>query len=203
MVPTLVEHNRSNVELDADSLKILDFFREKKEATLGEAVGSLSVSNEMEEHEILKRIYLLKEGGLVDLTDPSPPTNFTAYLLSTYSIWFWILTIIVIATIGMVYAPNIILFIYLRYLFGSVFVLYLPGAALIEILYPKKKELSQIERVTLSIGVSLAIIPLIALVLSYSPFEVRLDPILFSLSIFTLCLGLGAAKRKYSFLGLM
>ena len=106
----------------------------------------------------------------------------------------------VVAVIATVSVPLSVPFIYLRYLLGSIFVLYLPGSTLIEILYPRKKELSQIERVTLSIAISLTLLPLIALLLCYTPFGVRLSPVLFLMSLLSIGLGLGAVKRKYDFL---
>ncbi|RLF11777.1 MAG: hypothetical protein DRJ62_03255 [Thermoprotei archaeon] len=136
--------------------------------------------------------------GLVDLMDPEPPRRFTSYLTSSRCTWFWLLTFIVILTILTIYVfPQITPFIYLRYALGSIFVLYLPGASLIELLYPKEHDLSQLERVALSMGLSLALVPLTGLALNYTPWGIRLDPVVAALSVLTVTLALGAAFRKY------
>lgn len=99
-------------------------------------------------------------------------------------------------------ASPFVYLVYLRYIFGSLFVLYLPGAALIELLYPKPSDLSQLERLALSIGLSLALVPLVGLILNYTPWGIRLDPIVISLSMLTLAFGLGAVVRKFLLLKL-
>ncbi len=63
--------------------------------------------------------------------------------------------------------------------------LFLPGYALIAALFPAKSDLDGIERTALSFGLSIAVVPLIGLGLNYTPWGIRLLPILISLSIFT------------------
>lgn len=73
----------------------------------------------------------------------------------------------------------------LRNTIGLPFVLFLPGYALIAALFPAKSDLDGIERVALSFGLSIAIVPLIGLGLNYTPWGIRTLPILISLSVFT------------------
>jgi uncharacterized membrane protein len=56
--------------------------------------------------------------------------------------------------------------------------LFLPGYALIATLFPRKGDLDGIERIALSFGLSIAITPLLGLGLNYTPFGIRLTPIL-------------------------
>jgi len=72
----------------------------------------------------------------------------------------------------------------LRIALGLVFVLFLPGYSLIAALFPKRSDLSGIERVALSFGLSIAVVPLIGLALNYMPWGIRLYPILISLVVF-------------------
>ncbi len=72
----------------------------------------------------------------------------------------------------------------LRNVLGLPLVLFLPGYALIAALFPAKSDLDGIERNALSFGLSIAIVPLIGLVLNYTPFGIRLLPVLVCLSIF-------------------
>jgi len=64
--------------------------------------------------------------------------------------------------------------------------LYLPGFSLVELLDGKRKELDDLTRLALSIGLSIAIVPLDGLVLNYTPFGVRLVPIAISLAGLTI-----------------
>jgi uncharacterized membrane protein len=73
----------------------------------------------------------------------------------------------------------------LRNLLGLPLVLFLPGYSLIAALFPAKSDLDGIERTALSFGLSIAVVPLIGLGLNYTPWGIKLLPILISLSIFT------------------
>jgi len=75
-------------------------------------------------------------------------------------------------------------------------VLFLPGYALIAALFPAKSNLDGIERTALSFGLSIAIVPLMGLGLNYTPWGIRLLPILISLSAFTFIMcGLAYFRR--------
>lgn len=77
-----------------------------------------------------------------------------------------------------------------RTLLGIPFVLFVPGYTLIAALFPGKNDLDNIERIALSFGLSIAIVPLIGLGLNFTPFGIRLIPILISITvfIFAMCL---------------
>ncbi|AKB76283.1 hypothetical protein MSLAZ_3022 [Methanosarcina lacustris Z-7289] len=84
----------------------------------------------------------------------------------------------------------------LRNILGLPLVLFLPGYALIAALFPAKSDLDGIERTALSFGLSIAVVPLIGLGLNYTPWGIRLLPILISLSIFTFAMcGLAYIRR--------
>jgi len=85
-----------------------------------------------------------------------------------------ILSIILIILIGLtqLYATRLTL--------GLALVLLFPGYTLISALFPKAKDLDVIERVALSFGLSIAIVPLIGLILNYTPWGIRLYPVLIS-----------------------
>ena len=83
-----------------------------------------------------------------------------------------------------------------RILLGLPLVLFLPGYSLIAVLFPGKDDLDGIERVALSFGLSIAVVPLLGLALNYTPFCIRLSPVLFVLSIFTVSLAISAGVRR-------
>ena len=84
----------------------------------------------------------------------------------------------------------------IRIILGLPLVLFLSGYSLIATLFPRKDDLDAIERIALSFGLSIAITPLLGLALNYTPFGIRLSPILIVLSIFTISPALGAYVRR-------
>jgi uncharacterized membrane protein len=77
-----------------------------------------------------------------------------------------------------------------------VFVLFLPGYAATAALFPENDQIDGIERVALSFGLSIAIVPLIGLALNFTPFGIRLDPILASVSGFIVAASLVGWYRR-------
>jgi uncharacterized membrane protein len=75
-------------------------------------------------------------------------------------------------------------------------VLFLPGYCLIAALFPRNSDLDLTERVVLSFGLSITIVPLVALLLNFTPFGIRIDPVLIVLTIFTLGMILVAYYRR-------
>jgi uncharacterized membrane protein len=86
-----------------------------------------------------------------------------------------------------------------RIIIGIPFIIFFPGYALIATLFPEKKSLDTIERIALSFGLSIAVVPLIGFGLNYTPFGIRLDPILWSLILFNAVMSvLGIWRRSVS-----
>ena len=87
----------------------------------------------------------------------------------------------------------------IRWVLGSLFVLFIPGYVTVEALFPKGRELDTIERFALSVGLSLALVPLVGLLLNYTPWGIRLNPIVLSLTLLTVGLAMVALAREYRF----
>ncbi|MGB7788736.1 DUF1616 domain-containing protein [Methanoregula sp.] len=85
---------------------------------------------------------------------------------------------------------------FLRVLFGIPLILFIPGYAIIAALFPAAKDIDGIERIALSFGLSIAVVPLTGLVLNYTPWGIRLDPIVTCLSILTVALCIAAQYRR-------
>ncbi len=81
---------------------------------------------------------------------------------------------------------------------GLLMVLFVPGYSLIAALFPKNADLDGIERVALSFGLSIAVVPLIGLGLNYTPWGIRLTPVAISLAIFTISMAAVAHLRRIS-----
>jgi uncharacterized membrane protein len=91
-----------------------------------------------------------------------------------------LLTLILILTVTLL-PGNVI-----NIILGLPFVLFFPGYCLLSALLTRKDILKSLERIALSFGLSLAIVPLICLLLNYLPWGLSVNSILYSLSIFTL-----------------
>jgi uncharacterized membrane protein len=102
------------------------------------------------------------------------------------------------ASILVIYLP-IINESVLRYVLTIPFVLFIPGYCLIAALFPREGDLSLLERIALSFGLSIAIVPFIGLGLNFTPWGIRLDPILIFLTIFTMVMVLIAFFRRAFF----
>jgi uncharacterized membrane protein len=151
--------------------------------------------------ELVKIYRDIVDGKLV-IEDPDPPSDYYSYLTRLdYSAWLWIcagLLVFTLVSIGL--SDSSPVFAYARYILGTIFVLFLPGYLTIEALYPGDNELGDLERLALSIGLSLALVPLIGLVLNYTPWGIRLTPVLVSLTMYSAILAFTASYRKYMLL---
>jgi uncharacterized membrane protein len=67
---------------------------------------------------------------------------------------------------------------------GLLFVIFFPGYTLLSALFPKRDDLGGVERLALSLGLSIAVVPLIGLILNYTPWGIKLYPILISVTLF-------------------
>ena len=176
-----------------------DSMRTKERKTLGEAAGEMLAGKKgRSRYTEAWRLYQRWARGEFDIVDPSPPRSLAGYLARIdHSLWLYTSLSIMLITIALVEVTESIPYaLPLRYFFGSLFVLFLPGYALVEALYPDERELAPLERLALSIGLSLAVVPLIGLLLNYTPWGIRLEPVMASLAVFTLIMLMVASYRK-------
>ncbi len=105
-----------------------------------------------------------------------------------------IISIWTVLTIIFITIPNIQNTI-IRTILGIPFVLFIPGYVLISTLFPKKDDLDNIERIALSFGLSIAVVPLLGLLLNFT-FGIRLFQILTILSIYIFALIILSIYRR-------
>jgi uncharacterized membrane protein len=84
----------------------------------------------------------------------------------------------------------------LRVILGLPLVLFVPGYVFISALFPEKKEFDSVERIALSIGMSICIAIFTGFLLTYTPFGVQQSSVLFSLSAITLLLTAISGVRR-------
>ena len=80
----------------------------------------------------------------------------------------------------------------------------MPGFAFIKALFPAKvpiktssENMDTIERVALGIGMSLALVPIVGLILNYTPWGIRSTPITLSLLALTVVFATTGIFREY------
>jgi len=166
--------------------------------------------------EILGRILYLQREERIRLKPPQTPKpeGFTSYLGSTQARWYWLTVALTIVTVLVIFTvpEDAFPLTYLRYILGSIFVLWLPGYAFIKALFPQnlplahalarsldtsEKSLDTIERIALSLGMSLALVPMVGLLLNYTPWGIRLEPIVLSLLAMTTIFATAAVIREH------
>ncbi|MEZ5336514.1 MAG: DUF1616 domain-containing protein [Methanolobus sp.] len=84
----------------------------------------------------------------------------------------------------------------LRTLIGLPMILFIPGYVLTALLFPHKDDLDGVERLGFSFGLSIMIIPLIGYSLNFTPWGIRLVPVMTLLSFFTLAMCILAIIRR-------
>jgi uncharacterized membrane protein len=140
-----------------------------------------------------------KQGKLILKKEPILTlSSLKSYITTQHSFLYWGIITLALATALAVFTinENQIPIVYLRYLLGSIFVLFLPGYSLIKALFPEK-ELDTIERIALSIGMSLVLVSVTSLVLNYTPWGIKTVPIIFSLFILTISFATIAIIRQH------
>lgn len=175
-------------------------FKMKHPATVQELAQILVAGDILSEEDFVKVVKEMTADGSLILQEPVHEIESPwDYLLTpSLSVWLWVtLGITILAVTAVLLTPDIFPVVVIRWLLGSILVLFLPGYALLQLLFPKPSEMDSLERFALEIGLSLALVPLIGLVLNYTPWGIRFIPATMSLSAFTIIFLLAAATRKY------
>jgi hypothetical protein len=162
----------------------------------------------LSEKQILTRILHLQEKEKIQLQPhrTRTPEKLTTYLRSNQAYWYWTTLTLTFATALLVFTipEDAFPLAYARYILGTIFVLWLPGYTFTKALFPTKvpiqtgsEDLAKIERIALSIGMSLALVPITGLLLNYTPWGIRLTPITTSLLALTTVFATAAVIREH------
>ncbi len=186
--------------LIADQSKVvLETAKSIDEPTIGELVDCLVKQKGLKFKDATKAVYVEWKKGTLDLMDNNPPSSLQSCFFNLESIWFWEVTSLVAVTLLVVFTVNASVLVYVRYVLGGIFVLFLPGFILISALYPRSGELNGLERSALSIGLSLAIVPIVGLMLNYTPWGIRLEPIMIALAMLAEALAAVCVFRRFKY----
>jgi uncharacterized membrane protein len=111
-------------------------------------------------------------------------------------IWFEIIVAFTALTLAVTYLiPGNSLLAFLRYVFGFVFVVFLPGYCLINILFRGKNRIDPVEQAVLSVALSFGLDGLAGLFLGLSPIGINFTSITISLSLIVLVFAAVALVR--------
>jgi len=194
---SLTENNSQLFEIEQ---YILNLVKTADFETVEHLIVQVQQKSPLSKQEILDHIIALQNQGKLILKNSvaSAPFSLKTYLLSKHGYWYWFTLILSVITFLLVFtiSENTHPLMYVRYMLGAIFVLWLPGHALIKALFPTK-EIDTIERIALSIGMSLALTPIIGLLLNYTPWGIRLTPVTLSLLALTITLATAALLREH------
>jgi len=111
--------------------------------------------------------------------------------------WLEIIVSFTVLTLLVTYLiPSDSLFVGVRYVFSFIFVAFLPGYCLVNILFLGKNKVDIVEMVVLSVALSFGLAGLVGLFLGLSPIGINDTSIPVSLSILVLVLATVASMRK-------
>lgn len=147
----------------------------------------------------IARIYEDVSSGRAKLVDPNPPGSILEYLLRIeYSLWFYtVILLTALAVVSIVLSHRYTLLYPFRLVFGGLFAAFLPGYTIVEALYPREGQLSDIEKLGISIALSLAVVPMIGFILNYTREGITLERLLILNSTLIIITSMIALVRKY------
>jgi hypothetical protein len=196
-----------NSKTDELTLTIIKTINERKPQNVKQLAASVKERLPIAEEKILEAILKLQDQGTIKLEDqPSPASmKLTAYMKTSQALWYWATISVATLTVAIVFTvpEDFYPLTYLRNALGIIFVLWLPGYTFIKALFPAQvpiktstETLDTIERIALSVGMSIAIVPIVGLILNYTPWGIRLTPIVLSLFALTLVFATAATIRE-------
>jgi uncharacterized membrane protein len=133
----------------------------------------------------------------MDLTKPEQENDLLSSLHGKSGLP-WDMKIVLLWTalcIVSIYTP-VINQSFLRLILALPLILFIPGYVLLAALFPDSTDIDAIERIVLSIGTSIVIIPLIGLCLNFTSWGIRLDPLIISLTAVIVVLVIIAGIRR-------
>ncbi len=194
-----------NEALKDDIIKLM---KEQKPATTSQLIGLIQSATNLSEKEIINLLNQLEAEDKIhfNLRPNATSFSFGTYLFSSKSAWYWTIIVVALVTTLTVFVvpQDLYPLAYVRNFLGVVFVLFLPGYAFVKAFFQKKvpfktssESFDNIERVVLSIGLSLALSPMISLVFYYTPLGIGVIPITLSLLALISFFATVAVAREY------
>jgi hypothetical protein len=197
----------NNSKADVLTKTLIQTMNKRKPQSVKQLITLVKESLPLTEGEILDAILKLQSQGKIKLDNQPLPASpkLATYMKTSQALWYWTTIALATITVAVVFTvpENLYPWTYLRNALGIIFVLWLPGYAFIKALFPAQlpiktstQNLDTIERIALSLGMSIALVPIIGLILNYTPWGIRLTPIVLSLFALTLVFATAAIIRE-------
>jgi len=176
---------------------VIDAIHKQRCRKIGDVVKTLQkYDRTVTFEEVRDAIYQLKKEEEIEVFESNTEVSFLNYIKNiSESFPFWLTVLISSIMLIMIYLLPQTLTSF-RIVVGGILVFLIPGYASIQLLFPAK-DMEITQQVVLSVGLSLAIVPLIGLLLNYSPWGLRLEPVVASLSTVGVGLSLAGAYRRF------
>jgi len=198
----------ANSRADEIAQTIIQVMNERKPQSVQQLTALVKERLSATEEKILESILKLQSQGTIKLESQPLPASLklATYLKTSQALWYWVTTAIATITVAIVFTvpEDFYPWSYLRNVLGIIFVLWLPGYTFIKALYPVRmpikastENLETIERIALSLGMSIALVPMIGLLLYYTPLGLSVTPIVLSLLALTFVFATVAIAREH------
>jgi hypothetical protein len=203
-----VKKNLNQATKDQSKEIIIKTVKEEKPATSKELIVLMQERYSLQPEQTTKLLIELENEDRLHFPrqEPHTPTTTKEYLLPKQAAWFWItIALATTTTIAVFTIPDTDYpLVYLRSALGIIFVLFLPGYAFIRALFPAKvplktssENMDTIERVALSFGLSIVLVPTVGFLLNFTPWGIRLTPIILSMLALTVVFATVAMLREH------
>ena len=172
--------------------------RESSPNNVEELVKLVQSETDISKDKIVEAIMKLRDSNKIKLTLTKTKFNsLRSYIFSIQATWFWLEILLSSFSFFLILSlteRNTVL-IYLRNLFGLIFVLFLPGYALLKAVLPSK-QINIFERMIFSIGISLATIPFVGYILNII-YHIRVIPTTLAILAFITFFSIIGILREY------
>jgi hypothetical protein len=146
--------------------------------------------------EIQNAVKKLESEKKITLLEPGTKGHFFDYIMRNYNgLSLWLTTAATCLIMALVFLlPSIEPWSYMRMITGAVFALFIPGNALVQLLFAHRN-MEQTEQMVLSVGLSIALISIIGLMLKYILLALTVESAVISIGILSITL---SAVANYS-----
>jgi len=193
-----MSHRRDlETDLEQGTMDYLAKHRDIRVRDLYEAL--LKGAPQLTEKQLTDLVWRLADDGKVDLFDAKPSSaSFGRFLLTwELNLFFYLSLTLCVAAVFVVFVlPSAFPFVVFRWIFGLLFVLFLPGYVAVEWLYVYAS-LDLFERFAYSVGLSVTFAMFVGLMLNYLPWRITLTPIMVSLTALTVVFDFMALFRRF------
>ena len=191
-------------EKESFEASLVRLLKELKPESLEMFAKRAEVELRISEREIINSILKLQAEGKIELKarEKTPSEKTDSSLRRRALKWYGITVVFLVMTTAVVLVipedsyPAAVL----RQIFGSIFVLWWPGFGLVKALFPsdsQRQTLTSWEQVAVGVCMSIAVVAVVGLILNYTPWGVRLVPLVISLFSIAMLLATVGVVREY------